>query len=285
MVDAHVHYWDPHHLHYAWLDGTPLRRTFAGEDFRAAAPSVTGAVAVQADCRPHESAAEVRWLAAQFADGPELLGIVAQAAIESGPGVAGALTRLAQAGPVVGIRRLLQDEPPGFLRRPRIDAGLGVLTGLGLPFDLCVRDHQLAEVAELVERHPEQSFLLDHLGKPRVGDDDARPAWQSNLRRLAEHPRLVVKLSGLLTELVLGAPAAEASRYVEFALETFGAARCLFGSDWPVVTAAGPHELWLTLVLDVLDPLTDDERSAVLAGNARRVYGQRLVPVAEEVTA
>lgn len=282
LVDAHVHLWDPDHLHYAWLAGSPLRREFSAQHFAAAAPSVTGVVAVQADCQDGEAVAEVRWLCAQFADGPELVGIVAYAPVEAGHGVARMLARLAAAGPVVGIRRLLQDEAPGFTRRGGVDAGLSILTRFGVPFDLCVRAHQLDEIVELVERHPEQVFVLDHLGKPRVGDPETWPGWQANLTRLARHPRLTVKLSGLLSELAPGVTAAAARRYLEFALDTFGPARCLFGSDWPVVTEAGGHDAWLELVLAALALLTAQEQAAVLAGNARRTYARRLIPDLEE---
>ena len=41
--------------------------------------------------------------------------------------------------------------------------------------------------------------------------------------------------------------------YVEHALETFGPARLLYGSDWPVVELAGGHARWLEAVTELLD--------------------------------
>ena len=33
VVDSHVHFWDPEHLDYPWLDGLPrLRRSFTPAD-------------------------------------------------------------------------------------------------------------------------------------------------------------------------------------------------------------------------------------------------------------
>ena len=37
---------------------------------------------------------------------------------------------------------------------------------------------------------------------------------------------------------------ADLAAYVEFALETFGPERLLFGSDWPVCLLAASYETW-----------------------------------------
>jgi L-fuconolactonase len=276
LLDAHVHLWDPDRLEYRWLAGTPLHRRFDLADFTDAAPGVTAVVAVQADCRADQSVAEVRWLTDQFADRPALLhGIVAHVPVEDGPAVRAHLAAVAAAGPVVGIRRLIQDEPAGFTGRTGVDAGLAVLTETGLPFDLCIRAHQLGEVTDLVERHPEQTFVLDHLGKPPVGDPDAALHWRAGIRRLARHPRVGCKLSGLAGELVPGARLDAARAYLEYALDAFGVHRCMFGSDWPVVTVPSTHATWLEIVDDVLSTAGADERAAVFGGTARRVYAHR----------
>ena len=109
---------------------------------------------------------------------------------------------------MVGVRRLIQDEPPGFTSRPGLRAGVALLAAEDLVFDLCVREPQLGEVVELVRATPEVRFVLDHLGKPRVGADPTR--WRRDLRALAELPNVVCKLSGLMTEVVVGTGSAGA---------------------------------------------------------------------------
>jgi predicted TIM-barrel fold metal-dependent hydrolase len=39
----------------------------------------------------------------------------------------------------------------------------------GFVVDLCVRSQQIPEATWLVERSPEVTFVLDHLGKPDIG--------------------------------------------------------------------------------------------------------------------
>ncbi|HSU35644.1 MAG TPA: amidohydrolase family protein, partial [Propionibacteriaceae bacterium] len=177
---------------------------------------------------------------------------------------------------VVGVRRLVQDEPPGFTSRPGLRAGVALLAAEDLVFDLCVREPQLGEAVDLVRAVPEVRFVLDHLGKPRVGADPTR--WRRDLRALAELPNVVAKLSGLMTEIIPGTDAAGVRRYLEYALAVFGPRRCLFGSDWPVLTLAGSYSGWRDAVLDAVAGLSDAEVEAVLHGNARALYRPRRVP-------
>jgi L-fuconolactonase len=117
------------------------------------------------------------------------------------------------------------------------------------------------------------TIVLDHAGKPDVAGGRLEP-WRSDLRALAAHPNVVCKLSGLATEDDWAAwTPATVAPYLAHALEVFGPARRLFGSDWPVVTLAGSSEHWTDAVLAVLGSLDAGERQGVLAGNAERVYG------------
>ena len=50
----------------------------------------------------------------------------------------------------------------------------------------------------------------------------------------------------------------------------------MFGSDWPVCLLATSYTRWVTVLDDLLDPLTDDERAAIWRQTVSRVY--RLAP-------
>lgn len=276
VVDAHVHLWDPTVLTYDWLAGTPLDRRFDQTDL-AAAGGVDRIVVVQADCRPEQSLEEVRWIAGLRQTGPTVVGIVAHAALEAGTSARSQLTELQAEPLVVGVRRLLQDEPPGFTDNLEFRTGLAELAATGLPFDVCVRARQLTEVGRLVADFPEVSFVLDHLGKPAVGEDPTR--WRDEVSALAQSPNIVIKLSGLATEVVHGDVSADAvGPYLRHALRAFGPDRCLFGSDWPVMTLATTYRWWLDVVREAIADLSPDDQAAVLGANAERIY--RLTPSA-----
>ena len=269
VVDAHVHLWDPRLLRYTWLDGTALDRLIDATTLRAASGTVTDFVVVQADCADTQGLAEVGWLVEQSAQLPGLRGIVAFAPLERGAGVRDHLGALRAIPTVVGVRRLIQDERPGFAVADRFLEGVAELADFELTFDVCVRSPQLDEVIELVRRTPDVQFVLDHVGKPQIGADPSR--WRLQIAELAARRNIVCKLSGLMTEIVSGPTGVEAAEpYLAHALAEFGPDRCLFGSDWPVMTLAATYSDWLDLVLSLVPG--EHDRRAVLAGTAERVY-------------
>ncbi|MDN3712621.1 amidohydrolase family protein [Paracoccus cavernae] len=93
---------------------------------------------------------------------------------------------------------------------------------------------------------------------------------------LAADPRIHCKLSGLLTEVSpaqLADPLAVLGPVVGRLLDWFGPERLIWGSDWPVLNLAGDYALWRSLTDQLLAELTDDERAAIMGGNAARFYG------------
>lgn len=280
LVDAHVHFWDRRRFRYAWLDdaSSTLQREFLPADLASEQASLTavvpaGLVFVQADCRSDQGAAEVEWVHGLAAAGADVLAVVAHAPLEHGTACAPALERLVQTAPLVsGVRRLLQDEPPGFVTDPALVAGTRLLARHGLTMDLCVRQHQLGEVVDLVDGCPDVLFVLDHLGKPRVTADGFAP-WSAALTALAQRPNVRCKLSGLLSEAPPDRRTASALRpWLEHAVTAFGPSRCMFGSDWPVLSDVGAYGEWCEIVLDTIAGLSADQRGWVLSGTARATY-------------
>jgi L-fuconolactonase len=277
ILDAHVHFWDPEARRHAWLDGQPgLRRRFGPEDYDAGRHEVGGMVFVQADCRDHEAVDEARWVGELMTRDPRVRGIVAYAPVHLGARAREHLTALAALPGIVGVRRLLQDEPRSVLTDPALPEGIRLLAADRLTFDLCIRHHQLRAVATLVAACPEVTFVLDHLGKPPVTVGGLDP-WRDDLARLAERDHVFCKLSGLATEAAPGWSAADLRPYLDHALEAFRPERCMLGSDWPVSTLATTVESWVDVVVDAVAGLSPAERDAVLYRTARSAY-RRLVP-------
>jgi L-fuconolactonase len=270
LIDSHVHIWDPTVLEYSWLEGE-LDRPYLPADYRAEAPATTGVIFVEAG--PTDKAGEVAW--AESLGWPELLGVVAHAPLEQGSGVVAELATLCEAGRTVGIRRLLQDEPVSFFEHSGLLEGLRALATTGLPFDACIRHHQLAALTALLAKVPELPVVLDHLAKPPVatGDDGT---WERDLRALAALPQVSVKLSGMPPEMRDDQDLVSAARpWLEVALDAFGADRAMVGSDWPV-SAMSPRRLppgrWLATVLDELGA-SPAERDHLSWRTASRFYG------------
>ena len=264
LVDTHVHVWDRDRLRYPWLEASPELPRVAGP-----IDSDTQAIFVQADCVPEQGIAEVRYV--ESLDWPALAGIVAFAPLEAST-VSTALEELAAHALVVGIRRLLQDEPAGFATSASFVAGLASVARHGLVFDATVRADQLDELVRVSQAVPELVIVLDHLGNPPLAeglDSTAGRDWLREISALASQPGVVAKLSGAVAgDERRGRPFALA------ALDAFGPDRLLLGSDHPLTVPndAELYERWAATA-DAALGLTADERAAVRRDTAIRTYG------------
>ncbi|MGH2863517.1 MAG: amidohydrolase family protein [Solirubrobacteraceae bacterium] len=274
LIDAHIHFWEPDARRHEWLSAVPkLQRRFVPSDVEFGSPAPDGLVFVEADCQPDEALSEVDWVSSVAAGDVPIVGIVAHAPLEQGSGVEVLLDQLARRPLVVGVRRLLQHEPPALLADPALVEGTRLLAGRGLTSDLCVTMEQLPAVTKLVRACPHTSFVLDHLGKPAVGERFPG-TWAEDIRELASCPNVSCKLSGLAT---IAAPGRrdDLLPYLRHVIDAFGPWRCLFGSDWPVSLEGTSYEGWLDVVAEAADCLDQAERAAVLGENAIRIYDLR----------
>ncbi|HVK22770.1 MAG TPA: amidohydrolase family protein [Actinokineospora sp.] len=269
VIDTHIHLWDRRRHEYPWLNrwshlGTRVDATVLGQ----AVAGLAGAVFVEAGVSPDDAAAELRWLADQatLCDFP--VRVVARQLLGdpcwwmNRPG----------ADLVAGVRQVMHLAHSGEIASRDFVADAREVGEAGRVVDLTVRAEQLDEVAHLCGQAPETWFVLDHLGRPEPGAEGF-DSWAAALVGVAAHPNVVCKLStcALRSDDLGGSDVA--ARYLARALDVFGADRCVFGTDWPVLTHATSYESWLDLVLSVLDDASLAERHAVLAGNARRIYG------------
>ncbi|NUP46239.1 MAG: amidohydrolase family protein [Catenulispora sp.] len=275
VLDSHVHFWDPRgDISYPWLSGAPpLNRPFLPDDFAAVRPPHSSAVFVEAGRVEKDAAVEIEWVREQAEHHPWIVGAVAHIQLEDPQAAQPAIDGYAQDPFVVGVRRNLQDEAPGFLADSGLRAGVRLLGEAGLPFDACVRERQLPELVELAAACPGTTIVLDHLGKPTSAAEDH--PWRRELRRLADQDNVVCKLSGLATELSGEATRALMVSVLREALDVFGAERCLYGGDWPVMTLATSYEDWLAVVREALAGYPAAAAAAVLHANAERVYRVR----------
>ncbi len=278
ILDAHVHVWDPMRFTYPWLDQVPsLSYAFRPEHLEEQGALAIEVILVEAGRLPVQALDEVAWMRRLARANPWIRGIVAHADLEDAPTAAWQLSRYTQDPFVVGVRRNLQDERAAFTVDADFRAGLRLLGAAALPFDACVRSHQLAELDDLAAACPQTAIVLDHLGKPSPGGAGTGDgAWRDAIHRLARRPNVVCKLSGLTTEAPPGTRAQHLLPYLREALDAFGPERCLYGSDWPVMTLAADYRTWLDLVVDALAEYSTADIDAVLHGNAARTY--RLAP-------
>ena len=258
-------------LRYEWLEGRLLRR-FSADDLHAALRETPqaerAAVFVQAECVETDTMREIDWVSTH-AKATGVRAIVARAPVEEGDAVRAHLAALRTRPLVVGVRRLLQDEAPGFALSPAFLDGARAVADHAYTFDACIRHPQLPQVTALAEAVPQLRIVLDHLGKPEI-DRTPDPSWRAALHDLAAHPQVSCKISGLPAE---SGDAWMPDRWLpllDAALSAFGPTRLLFGSDWPVSWPYGRWEAFVRAWAEASAPAHVDD---IMWGNAARVYG------------
>lgn len=277
IIDAHVHLYDVEKLSYPWLDNVPrINRSYGLADLDAARGPVELEAIVFAEVAvgPGLHLDEAAWVQALADADPRVQGIIAHAPLEKGPAVAADLEALQQNRCLRGIRRLIETEiDPRFCLEPGFIAGLKLLPGHELPFDICVKHWCLVFGLELARRCPEVTFVLDHIGKPGIKHAMWEP-WKSQIKELASLPNVWCKVSGVITEADHGSWTREQVKpYVHHVIDSFGFDRVLYGSDWTVSELTHDYPTWVAILDEVLAGASESEQRRFWVENARAVYG------------
>ncbi len=286
-IDAHQHFWTIARGDYGWLTPAlaPLYRDIGPADLRPllSRHAIDATVLVQA--APTD--AETRYLLA-LADAHRFVrGVVGWCDLAA-PDAVARIDALACHPALKGLRPMLHDLPqPDWVDAAPIGAALDAMAARGLVFDALVRPANLPALHARIARHPALAVVVDHGAKPAIATALARrggPApsdptqatpfaqWAAAMRALATLPNVCCKLSGLLTEAPPGADAATLGPYVDVLLEHFGPQRLIWGSDWPVLTLAASYDTWIEITESLLQGASEDDRAAIMGGNAARVY-------------
>ena len=272
VVDAHVHLWNYQSDQYGWIDErmTVLRRNFSEKDLAITMrrTALDQAIVVQ----PRETLEETRDLLQVAASTVSIAGVVGWLPLCNPGATEAALNFYHHERKLVGARYIVQGQPPGFLDNAPFNASVRLLRGSGLVYDILVHEHQLLEAVRFVDRHPEQSFVLDHLAKPKVASGELEP-WASSLRELGRRPNVACKLSGLVTEAHWTSWSPQTLLpYLDIAVDAFGTEQLLAGSDWPVCLLATSYEAWWALLRDYFRQFSATEQNNIFGGNAKRIY-------------
>jgi len=280
----------------------PLNYTKDSENMK-----IDGFIHIEAswlDKDPMGSVAETQWL--ESLNTPLLKAIVGFADLRLGDKVEEILhAHLATSSRFRGIRYALTHHPkksilnacedPDLMNDATWRKGYAKLAPLGLSFDATVYHHQLDNLTSLAQDFPDVQVILCHAGTPtgyggpfggegQTIDErnEIANTWRKSMSRLAELPNINVKISGLAMPILgwdyhRGNPdanqvAEDFRPIVDFIIDTFGADRCMFASNFPVDRISMP---WATLFDSfnlTVENRSEAERQALFYGTAARVY-------------
>jgi len=272
-IDSHHHFWRYSAVQYGWIDEPKkvLKRDFLPSDLKIEmdANQIDGVISVQARQSVEETtalldfASENSWIRAVIGWVP-----MCDASVDR------VLDEFSGHSKLRGVRHVVQDEPDDrFMLRPDFLEGISKLASRDLVYEILIFPHQLKAAIELVDRFPNQRFILDHIAKPRLKMGTMDETWRSLFVSLAKRSNLYCKFSGVITEVQDATWTVETLRlYWRIACESFGASRLMFGTDWPVCTLRGSYSQWTDAVAELCQELSPTEQARFWGETAIEAY-------------
>jgi predicted TIM-barrel fold metal-dependent hydrolase len=289
VVDAHHHIWRRADL--PWLDGPlqprifgpyePIRRDYPIGEFLAdiAGCGVAKSVYVQANWAKDAFEDEVAYVERAATETGYPHAIVGYADFLSRD-VRPQLDRLTKYRSMRGLRMQLHwhENPqyrfaakPDLARDVTLQRNVARLADYVWSFDLQVFAGQMQGAAELAASCPRVTFILQHAGMLEDLSPVGWARWRAGMQLLAARPNVVSKLSALGTFIRRNDPDHIAT-IVRETLGIFGAARCLFGSNFPVEKLWTRYSDLIAAYRRALEPLGEAVTRAVLHDTASRIY-------------
>jgi len=273
-VDSHVHFTDVNRLEYTGpIPSCPDSGDWDVARYYRGIENIPVKEIIFVEVNPKDEFAikEIEWV-----NQLPVIGMVANVPVERGHDfVSNWLDSLKEFN-VCGIRRCIQNEPSGFCTTPLFIAGVKEVAKRGYPFDLCIKagahPYQMAETLTLVQSVPECQFILDHIGKPNIAENQFQE-WSEFITKLSKFSNVYCKISGVITESGRDWTPEKIEPYVRFAIDSFGYTRCIFGSDWWVCNIDGNDiKQWFWALTRILKDTTEEQRKYLFRETCLKVY-------------
>lgn len=174
----------------------------------------------------------------------------------------------------VGVRIMMDRGGDRAPDDPGYDRILKAAANHGFPVNLLCWGNLDAGMA-MIDRHPNTSFVLDHIGivQPRTPPAPEEPwAGLPKVLEMASRENAVIKVSGAGTLSKAGYPYPDIWEPLARVFDAWTIDRCLWGTDWTRAAAVLSYEQGVA-PFRVTDRLTDADRATLMGGACARVYG------------
>jgi L-fuconolactonase len=271
-IDAHQHFWLFNPVRDAWIgdDMRIIQRNFLPADLLPVlkANGIDGTIAVQAD----QSETENEFLL-QLAEENEFIKGVVGWVDFCAPDIEERLAFYKGNPKMKGFRHVLQGEKDrAHMLLPGFKNGISKLEKFGFSYDILIYPDQLAYAWALCAAYPNQSFIVDHLAKPKIKAGELT-GWKKEIEKFASLPNVYCKVSGIITEADWANwTINDINPYLDVVVASFGVQKLLFGSDWPVCLVAGNYARMKNLVEQYFVSFSADEKRLIFGANAEQFY-------------
>ncbi len=287
MIDAHHHIW--RQVDLPWLLGpeqprifgpyAPIKRDYLLAEFQKdlGKTGITRSVYVQANWAPNWAVDEVAWV--QASAGGTIAGIVGFADMTVDD-VTPQLEKIKSYSLMRGIRQQFHWHEnalyrfaavPDLCENKTVQKNVAKLANYGWSFDLQVFPSQMTGAAKLAKACPEVTFILQHAGMKEDTTKVGHKIWADGMKRLADCPNVVTKLSAFGTFIHKNDPDFIAQMIIDTEA-LFGADRCMFGSNFPIEKIWTDYASLFTAFREGAQSLSKKKQNAIFNDTAARVY-------------
>ena len=270
-IDSHQHFWKYDPIKNSWIEDhmKVIRRDFLPEDLQPILEKngFEGCIAVQAD----QSEEETEFLLSLAENNSFIKGVVGWVDLRA-ENIEERLAYFTEFKKLKGVRHIVQAEPDDYMLDEKFQHGISLLKQFNLTYDILVFPSQLVAAIELVNKFPNQKFVVDHIAKPLIKEGKIEH-WKRDMESLAKSPNVMCKISGMVTEAdwSLWKPE-DFSPYLDVIFNAFGTDRILFGSDWPVCLLAADYHQQLEIVETYISSFSVEDKENIMGGNAINFY-------------
>ncbi len=271
IIDAHQHFWHFHTETHAWINDSMLaiRKDFLPDNLAPLLQDngIDGCIAVQAD----QSKAETRFLVDLALKYPWIKAVIGWVDLKA-PDLETQLFGWKHQPIIKGFRHILQSEEPAYMLSSAFLNGIASLQKFGFCYEILIYPKHLPAALILVKQFPEMKFVIDHLAKPNIKNQQITN-WQENIMLMGLQKNVYCKVSGMVTEADWkGWRSTDFDIYLTIVKDAFGMDRLMYGSDWPVCLVATNYKQQLTIYEQFFSDCTDSEKANLFGNNAKRFY-------------
>ncbi len=238
IIDTHTHFFDPTRpqgVPWPPKDDAVLYRTILPKTYRAlpVPQRVDGTVVVEASPWVEDN----QWILDMAVSDPFIIGLVGNLPLGT-PECAGHLKRFAVNPLFRGVRTRAGSFEKSLDDRAFVN-DLRDAAERGLSFDVHSPPSWVGPSIRLARLVPNLRLIINHVANADVTGKAPSADWQRMMEKLAAHPQVFMKVSGLVegTKRRKGDAPAGVDFYrpvLDILWKLFGADRLVYGSNWPV---------------------------------------------------
>lgn len=270
-IDSHQHFWIFDPVRDSWIDDSmqKIQRDFLPADLQPLLNEnkFSGCVAVQAS----QSEEETNFLLDLASKNEFIKGVVGWVDLRA-ENISERLNHFSKYEKLKGFRHVVQGEADDFMLRNDFRNGIAALKPFNYTYDILIFHRQLPAAIDLVNRFPDQPFVIDHIAKPDIKSWEIA-TWEKNMKEISKYENVMCKISGMVTEADWSNwKPSDLKPYLDVVFESFSTDKLMFGSDWPVCNVASNYAELVQTLESYMTQLPVQEQSKIWFENAANFY-------------